>query len=72
MPGCLAVPFDSWLMAEGGSSPTPNGKGEIGVEALANREHGVMPRSIGELKVYPFVFDHNSHSQIREAPRDQR
>jgi hypothetical protein len=59
-------------MAETAYSPTPNGKSKIGVEALANREHGVMPTSIGELKVCPFVFGHNNHSQIREAPRDQR
>jgi hypothetical protein len=72
MSGCLAVPFHSWLMAEGGSPHTPNGEGDIWVEALANCEHGVMPKSIDELKVCPFVFGHNSHSQIHEASRDQR
>jgi len=59
-------------MAEGGSSPTPNGKGEIGVEAWPNRELGVMLKLIGELKVCHLVFGHNSHNQVREASRDQR
>jgi hypothetical protein len=64
------IPFI--VYSRGSLSPTPNGKSEIGVKALANREHGVMPKSIGELKVYPFAFGRNSHDQVREASRDQR
>jgi hypothetical protein len=44
-----AIPF--MAHSRGCSSPTPNGNGDIGVDARVNREHGVMPKPISKLPV---------------------
>jgi len=65
----LAGPFHSWLMGEA-AHPPRQWQERYRSGHLSYREHGVMPRPIGEFPVRPLVFGHNSHHQIRNASVD--